>query len=286
MSRTTLTTKAVAKVLGVSDATVKRWAASKVLLSVKTAGGHRRFRAQDVARFRRDLGGSPQIQAVVSVPKGSKPRTTEAGKSLSPAVFDALRDANEEALTELLIGEHLRGRKLTTIIDEVIAPAMRRIGDLWYAGEITIADEHLATRTTIVALQILRTVLDSCEPTDQLAVCCAVENDFHELPVLLAQMLVESEGWRVVNLGANTPLFSLNETMTRYRPQLVCIASTMLLDVERAAREYQELHQAAARAGVKLVLGGNGFAPKLVQQRFPADLHAKKFGDLLRFLSA
>lgn len=54
-----------------------------------------------------------------------------------------------------------------------------------------------------------------------LAGCCAAESDFHELPVLLAQMPIESEGWKVVNLGANTPLFSVKETMARYNPPRV-----------------------------------------------------------------
>lgn len=290
MIRTTrkpLTTKAVAEVLGVSDATVKRWADEQLLLSEKTAGGHRRFNLEEVARFRREHGVSPQQRATsLPSPQRSQPRVAQATTKIStPSLVEALISGNEDAVTELLIGEHLRGRKLTIIFDELICPAMRRIGDLWFAGELTIAHEHLATRTTIVAMQALRGVLASREPAEMLAICCAVENDFHELPVLLAQMLVESGGWKVVNLGANTPLFSLRETMARYGPQLVCIASTILLDVERAAREYRELQQVASRTSVKLVIGGAGFAPNPILRRFPADLYAKKFGDLSRFIT-
>jgi len=235
----------------------------------------------------------PQSRTLLKMngsPRATSTRATDARKSTAklstPLLLDALIDFNEEAVRELLIGEHVRGRKLPLIFDEVVCPAMRRIGDLWYAGKLTVAHEHLATRTMIMALQALRAVVVSREPTEMLAICCAVENDYHELPVLLAQMLVESEGGRVVNLGANTPLFSLKETMTRYTPQLVCIASTILLDVERAAREYQELRHTAARSGIKLVLGGAGFAPNPIRRRFPADLYAKKFADLLSFITA
>lgn len=279
-SRRPLTTNAVARALGVSNATVKRWADDRMLSSEKTAGGHRRFRMEEVARFRRDLGVRTTSQEHATRERRSTARL------LPPSIFDALIDGDEEAVTELLIGEHVRGRKLTMIFDDVICPAMRRVGELWYAGDLTVAHEHLATRTTIVAMQALRNVLASREPTEMFAVCCAVENDFHELPVLLAQMIVESEGWKVINLGANTPLFSLKETMTRYAPQLICIASTILFDVERAAREYQELHHAARKSGVKTVLGGAGFISNPVRKRFPADLHAKKFADLLKFITA
>lgn len=295
MTKTTrkpLTTKGVAQILGVSDATVKRWADDELLLSEKTAGGHRRFNIEEVARFRREFSRSlrrPEANYPISTPpKRRKLRATEAVRSSakrSPySIFDALINGNEEEVKEILIGEYVRGRNLTIIFDEMICPAMRRIGDLWYAGELTIAHEHLATRTVITAVQALRGVLASREPTDLLAVCCAVEDDFHELPVLLAQTLIESEGWKVVSLGANTPFFTLQETMTRYAPQLVCIAATILFDVDRAAREYQEPRRAAARTSIKIVIGGAGFAPEPVRQRFSADLHAKSLGELLKFI--
>ena len=48
-----LTSAEVANLLGVSEASVKRWSDSGVLSKEKTAGGHRRFRPEDVAVFRR-----------------------------------------------------------------------------------------------------------------------------------------------------------------------------------------------------------------------------------------
>src|ERR1051325_8674833 len=48
-----LTSKEAARVLGVSEASVKRWADSGLLPMEKTAGGHRRFRPEDVAVVRR-----------------------------------------------------------------------------------------------------------------------------------------------------------------------------------------------------------------------------------------
>src|SRR5689334_23478267 len=54
-----LTTKAVAKLLRVSEATVKRWADNGLLQSDKTVGGHRRFSLNAVAHLRRELGIGP-----------------------------------------------------------------------------------------------------------------------------------------------------------------------------------------------------------------------------------
>jgi excisionase family DNA binding protein len=48
-----LTSEEAARVLGVSEASVKRWAERGLLPTEKTAGGHRRFRPEDVAVVRR-----------------------------------------------------------------------------------------------------------------------------------------------------------------------------------------------------------------------------------------
>ena len=69
-----LTTKHVARLLNVSEATVKRWADDGVLTSEKTVGGHRRFGIESIAQLRRERnlqGGAAPVARVVK--KKTKP---------------------------------------------------------------------------------------------------------------------------------------------------------------------------------------------------------------------
>ncbi|MEO1483980.1 MAG: helix-turn-helix domain-containing protein [Myxococcota bacterium] len=50
-----MTTQEAAKLLGVGPSSVKRWADDGRLPTIKTPGGHRRFRARDVESLRDDL---------------------------------------------------------------------------------------------------------------------------------------------------------------------------------------------------------------------------------------
>ena len=49
-----ISTKQVAQVLGVSEATVKRWSDAGTLRCFRTPGGHRKFRLRDVKAFLAD----------------------------------------------------------------------------------------------------------------------------------------------------------------------------------------------------------------------------------------
>jgi methanogenic corrinoid protein MtbC1 len=207
--------------------------------------------------------------------------------SSSVYMFDALVQGRADEAASFPIKQYLHGRPPSHIFDETLAPAMRRVGDLWYRGDLTVAREHLATRTAVTAVYRLRDVMLAHEANRLVAICCGMEGDFHDLPVQLSQVLLESEGWQAVNLGANTPFFALTEAMLRHGPALVCVSSTVFNNPDRAAREYEEVRQTAARLGAALVLGGAGFKDRQLQQRFAADPHADTFDNYrsLRHLS-
>ncbi len=282
-----LTSKQTARLLGVSEASVKRWADSGSLVSEKTAGGHRRFRPEDIALFQRDskLGGERRAAVVVQLRErrtAVSPATTENVVSLE-ALFETLITGRVEEALSLFVNAYLHGHNLASIFDGALAKAMRRVGELWYEGKLSIAQEHIATRTVLSTLHRLRGLIETPEENGLLAICCSVEADFHELPVQCTQMLLESTGWRVLNLGPNTPFFSLSEVTMQNAPRLVCVSSTVLTNLDRAVREYKEFNDAAHRRGTTVVVGGAGFSDNTIRERFPADLHADSFQQLLEF---
>lgn len=277
MSSANLTTKEVARLLQVSEATVKRWADDGLLHSSKTAGGHRRFSTQNIASLRRERGIGTS---------SALPRPLKKGRvlSLSSSVrFTELLLAGEEKeAAALLIHAYMEGQPLVALFDKTITEAMHEVGELWFRGTITVADEHLATRVVLSALQELRGVVVSAGPIGMKAICCGIDGDLHELPVHLAEIILESEGWDTRNLGPNTPLFSLREMVTQQRPQLVCISARSIADLDRATSEYAQLRKVTARLGASVVIGGEGFRDPTIRQRFPCDFYAENFAGLAK----
>ncbi|MEJ7710425.1 MAG: B12-binding domain-containing protein [Pyrinomonadaceae bacterium] len=98
-------------------------------------------------------------------------------------LFEALIAGRIEEAASLLVNAYLHGHSLAALFDETVSTAMRRIGELWYKGELTIAQEHIATRTALEVLHTLRRIVEVPEENGLLAICCSVEADFHELPI-------------------------------------------------------------------------------------------------------
>ena len=279
MGSTNLTTKEVARLLHVSEATVKRWADDGLLHSSKTAGGHRRFSTQSIASLRRDKG-------IGIAPALSTPPKKGRAVSLSSSVTftEVILKGDEKEAGAQLIHAYMEGQSLVALFDKTITEAMHEVGKLWSRGTLTVADEHLASRVVLSALQGLRSVAVPAGPAGMKAICCGIEGDLHELPVHLAEIILETEGWDTRNLGPNTPLFSLREMVTQQRPQLVCISARSIADLDRATSEYVQLRKVTTRLGASVVIGGEGFRDPAIRQRFPSDLYAENFAGLAKFV--
>lgn len=281
-----LTTREVARICRVSDATVKRWAEADLLKSERTSGGHRRFRAEEVARFQREQGlGLKQTHGDDSLPKLKKKRLDVLkGKSSGNTLFDALVIGSEEQAAQELIRLHLEGIPLTEIFDHLVATAMTEVGDLWAKGELSITQEHLATRAAFAASQKLRSVLPVPTMNGKIAMCCTIEGDLHELPIYLAQLTLENAGWEVINFGANTPLYALAEEVAADPPNLICISATLINDPERLYRDYKAFRDKAVRYKVPVILGGKALTNERNRERFPAEIYAENFSQITDFL--
>ncbi len=279
-----LTTKEVARLLRVSEATVKRWADDGRLNSDKTVGGHRRFSIQAVAHLRREQGIGQESQPPLRRAARSKAHNKHLLSSASFLEF-LLRGYEREAAS-VLVDAYLHSHALASVLDTTITEAMHRVGDLWFKGTITIADEHLATRVALSALQKLRSIAVPAEPTGLKAICCGIEGDLHELPIHMTELILETEGWEAKNLGPNTPLFALREMVARQRPQLVCVSARSIADLDRATTEYRQLRRVTGKLAVAVVIGGEGFRDRTLRERFPSEFYGEDFAGLSKFVRA
>src|SRR5215213_3692588 len=74
------------------------------------------------------------------------------GRAYAEAVL-----AGDEVAAEVTIRDAIDSRLSSAEIDEhIIAPALWYVGELWERGEISVADEHLATKVSLRVLVLER----------------------------------------------------------------------------------------------------------------------------------
>jgi methanogenic corrinoid protein MtbC1 len=169
----------------------------------------------------------------------------------------------DEIEAELAIREAIDARLTTAQIDdEIIAPALWLVGRLWARGEISVADEHLATNISlrVLALQreATRTVLARKGSTALLA---APEGEMHTVALQMISNLLRDAGYAVLMLGPDVPAGALAEAAARHEPQVVCMTATMPDASDRLMIAVHEIGRSWAGAGY--LLGGRGISRRL-----------------------
>ncbi len=145
----------------------------------------------------------------------------------APAFLDALLHLDRASARELARGLAGSYGSLAAV-DQVIAPAMRQIGDLWACGEVDVAQEHAITVVARDALAAIDAGLlsEGWRAAAPRAVCFAPEGERHELPVIMVAAVLEGAGWQVLCLGCDLPAKDLAASVRLFRADVACMSLT------------------------------------------------------------
>jgi MerR family transcriptional regulator, light-induced transcriptional regulator len=273
-----LSTAEVARALGVGVTTVKRWVDEGVLPAHRTVGGHRKVPLADVLRLVRE-GDLPRADLSLLT---NSPAAAAGPGQFAPELFRALRKGDGQAARALIQVAYESGASVETLADEVIAPAMERVGHGWADGSLDVYQEHRGTQVCLAALLGLRSLLEPPPGRDRpLAVGGGPEGDPYLLANALAEMVLREQGWEAVNLGPNTPLPSFRKALRELRPRLLWLSCGYLADAESFLAQYGELYREAERAGVAVAVGG-----RALNEAVRGRMRYTTFGDGLKHLAA
>ena len=115
---------------------------------------------------------------------------------------EAMRAGGGEAAERIAIACLADGFTVAALYEQVIAPAMARIGELWELGEITIVVEHLASALNLkVMASVYAASLPHKPAVDHGASPRRREGDRHGVGLRMAGDVLELAGFEVLYLG-------------------------------------------------------------------------------------
>jgi methanogenic corrinoid protein MtbC1 len=150
---------------------------------------------------------------------------------------------------------------------------MRSIGDLWQAGLVTVAQEHLASAITEAQLAWLAPLLPTRPMSAARIVLSGTPGELHVVGLRMLADMLAAEGWQVFNLGASLPAEDLIELVARRQPDVVGL-STSLTTHLRGVRDIAAALHALPVAPV-VILGGAAYSGDAeLARRAGADIFA------------
>ena len=242
---------------GVSPELLRAWERRYGLLRpVRSAGGLRLYTPADVERvrvMRQHLADGLAAAEAAALALRAGVGDAATPMALRPeAVRDDLADAldrYDEPRAQAILDRLLAVATVDTLLSEVVLPYLHELGERWQRGDASVAQEHFAS--SVVRGRLLGLARGWGLGLGPTAVLACLPGEQHDLGLIAFGLALRSRGWRIVYLGSDSPIETVEEVSRQLDPSLVVLAAASSERVEPVVIQLQAL---AGRH--RLALGG------------------------------
>ena len=273
--------KVVSRRTGLTTAVIRVWERRYAVVTPRrTASDRRRYTEQDIARLtllRRALEAGHRIGEIANLSSSdlaALTRDAEAGvdTGIGPApgdhraatalphllhllqqCYDAVLRMDRRVLADLLARAAVE-HSIPSLLGDVVAPLLVRIGTDWQQGLLRISHEHLTTAVIRAFLGRLEERNGGANAGPAIVLTTPV-GQAHELGALMAGVHASHSGWSGVYLGPEVPAEEIVYAVEATHARAVALGITFPADDPRLTTEVTRL-RSLLPAGVLLLAGG------------------------------
>ena len=243
---------------GVSPELLRAWERRYGLLQpTRSAGGLRLYSPDDLARVE---AMQQHLADGFAAAEAAALATQTTRHSHEEIAFPAAKDELARALASFDDGDAhavfdvlLARLSLDTLLRDVIIPYLHELGERWERGDVSIAQEHFAS--TLLRGRLLGLARGWGRGLGPVAVLACAPGEQHDLGLLAFGLALRARGWRIVYLGADTPITSVADASRSCNPSAVVVSAVDPRAFRRHAEQLRELAR-----DTPLSLGGAGAA--------------------------
>jgi DNA-binding transcriptional MerR regulator len=251
-----------ARRVGVNPELLRAWERRYgVLKPVRSVGGFRLYTASDAARVERMRRALDEGLSAAEAARLALAEERPASGLLDDAadrLLAAIR-AYDEGAAHAVLDESLAAFGLEAVLRDVVLPVLSEVGDGWAKGEIAISQEHFASN--LIRGRLLALARFWGRGGGPLALLGCAPGESHDITLLAFGLVLRSHGWRILFLGADTPVSTLIEAAETTRPAIAVVSSFDSGLLEREADDLRRLGEV-----VPLALAGPGASDELAER--------------------
>jgi MerR family transcriptional regulator, light-induced transcriptional regulator len=247
----------LSKRAGVSPGLLRAWERRYGLLRpTRSQGGLRLYSADDLERVRlmrrhldRGLAAAEAAALASQADVGEQAALTAMSPAAARRDLAKALDRFDEPRAQEILDRLVAAATVDGLLRDVVLPYLHELGDRWERGDASIAQEHFAS--TVLRGRLLGLARGWGLGIGPLAVLACLPGEQHDLGLLAFGLALRARGWRIVFLGSDAPIETIEEASRELDPSLLVVTAATAERVEPLAAQLRAL---AARH--RVALGG------------------------------
>lgn len=185
-------------------------------------------------------------------------------RTVEEQLFAKVMDGDKDGLEDLLA--ILRQRfKPIDIINQILVPAMRHVGELFGKGEILLPFVLQSAEVMKASVSLLEPFMERSDGDSATKILLAtVQGDVHDIGKNLVDIILSNNGYKVYNIGIKMPVETIIEKAKEYNVDMIGLSGLLVksaLVMQDSMPQYRE-----AGLQVPILLGGAALTPKFVAE--------------------
>jgi dimethylamine corrinoid protein len=203
-------------------------------------------------------------------------KMSDSKENLFKDLSDSVVEMNEERtieLAKLCIEKEIRAYEG---IEKGLADGMNRAGQLYEEGEYYIPELLMCSDAMYSGINVLRPYLEKSETENRHKVVIGVvQGDTHDIGKNLVKIMMETEGFEVIDLGRDVAPKAFVEKAKEVGASIIALSTLMTTTMEGMAEVIKILEEENLRDKIKVMIGGGpisqSFADKIGADAYTTD---------------
>ncbi len=256
--------KNVVELTGIPRNTLLAWERRySVVEPGRLDNGYRVYQDKDVARLlevKRLIAQGHKVSEAISLLDRSRGGRDDAQG------LDGVDRIREDLYTALLASNKARAERLVRgldqldrddVIDKVYFPILGRVGEGWACGQISIHQEHTATRFIRERLLAMLASRPDGGVGRGLVLCARFPGEHHDVPLLALAVQLSQRGFVIEMVDVQPDSSAICAALREREPDMLCVSVMKARDTPQLVGFALEI-MGSAPAGCSLVIGGRG----------------------------
>lgn len=179
----------------------------------------------------------------------------ETPKEDAKNITDAVITGKKKLITALIDAELTAGYKPDDIINDMLIPALQKVGDLYEQRIYFLPQLIYSAEAAHVAFDYLeKHFVSSDARTKKKIVMATVKGDIHDIGKNLVSMLLRNHGYEVIDLGKDVPAQKIIDAATDQNADIIGLSALITTTAQEMAKVIVMARERGLRA--KIIVGG------------------------------
>jgi 5-methyltetrahydrofolate--homocysteine methyltransferase len=188
-------------------------------------------------------------------------------QAVCEAIAAAVRDGDRRETQRLVRDALTAGVPAVGIVADGLTPGIQALGRLFQDGEAFLPEILISVRAMNAGLDELRPLLDSgTRAAKATVVLGTVEGDLHDIGKNLVGMLLDGNGFNVVDLGVDVSPPAFVAAAERHEACVVALSALLTTTTPQFARVVAAVRDAGLRERVRIMVGGAPVSRRLADE--------------------